>query len=136
MAEVKRTACVMLPGFRVFFVFVVFFGCFGDVETLGLSAMSDSSSFVPAALRAGAELRYLAASIPLAAALRTLARPPPSSRDSFDSSDSISCRRAVTLACIDASTSRFRTFNLDSVIVFKDNMVPPLWQAFIVADSE
>src|SRR6516225_1573250 len=91
-------------------------------SVFGGEVCKDTSSFLPVALLADAGFRYLAAPIPFAAALTTLRRRPPSSRDNLDSSDSISCRRAATLACKAVSTSRFRTFNLDSVIVFKDSI--------------
>ena len=70
-ASVEITLCAV---FRVLLAFLGFFGCFG-VEALG---------FLPT----------LTATIPLAPALTTLARPP-SSRDSAKSSDSISCRRSA-----------------------------------------
>src|SRR6516162_7321258 len=64
LIEVKITACAISPSLRTLLIFLAFFGCLADVETFGLSVMSDSFSFLPAALRGDAEFRYLAASIP------------------------------------------------------------------------
>jgi tetratricopeptide (TPR) repeat protein len=55
-----------------------------------------------------------------APALTTLARPP-TSRDSSKSSDSISCRRSAALACIAASTSRFRSCSFETLVAFSDS---------------
>jgi hypothetical protein len=65
MASVEKPVSALFAALRVFLAFLVFLGWF-RVEAFG---------FLPT----------LTATIPLAAALTTLPRPPPSSRDSLDS---------------------------------------------------
>src|ERR1700693_2593504 len=84
VARVESPVSALFLAFRVFLVFV---RCFG-AEGLGLFIVMGSFSFLPT----------LRATIPLVLAPTALAPLPLSSRDSFDSSDSISCRRSVTFA--------------------------------------